>query len=190
MKKKTVYRKGHKRKGYIRRDGVRIRPTYVKPTKFQVEKKQPINVLIAHDNRLGYSTTKAHKFAERLAKGRDYNVIIDKDIWKSREKTSPRETDKREKEMVRKADVIARIVPPPSKTGQNRHGGAQSEIRKGIRSSKPIIELYERGARDSPTRPLSEKNYNKRVPVHLKTGETLDKGFKVGIEELKRKRHL
>lgn len=190
MVKKTVLRKGHNRRGYIRKDGVRVKPTSVKPTRYQIEKKKPINVLIAHDNRLGYSTTKAHKFAERLSKRKDYNVIIDKEYWKLKEKTSPTETNRREKEMVRKADVIARIVPPPSKTGQSRHDGAQSEIRKGVRLSKPIIELYERGARDSPNRPESEKKYSKRIPVHLKPGETLDKGFETGIDKLKKKKLL
>ncbi|MFX1366909.1 MAG: hypothetical protein ACFFAH_11210 [Promethearchaeota archaeon] len=190
MVKKTVIRKSHNRRGYIRKDGVRVKPTHVKPTRYHIEKKRPINVLIAHDNRLGYATNKAHKFAERISKDKNYNVILDQEYWKSKEITSPTETDRREKEMVKKADVIARIIPSPSKTGQSRHDGAQSEIRKGIKASKPIIEIFERGARDSPNRPLSEKNYSKKVPIHLKSKETLDKGFHEGIEKLEKKKLL
>ena len=160
------------------------KPSKRKPSSI---KSKPVKVLIAHDNRLGYSTTKAHKFADRIDKKKEYKVIYDKDHFNQGEKLSPTEINKREKEMVQKADVIARIVQPPSKTGEKRHDGALSEIRKGIKASKPIIEIYERGARESSTRPITEKNYSKRVKINLKEGETVDKAFKSGIEKLKKK---
>jgi len=190
MAKKVVKRKGHPRKAYTRKDGTKVRSTKVKPTKYKIEKKKAIKVLIAHDNRLGSSTTKAHKFAERIGKNKEYDIIIDKNRWKLKEKTSHTETNKREKEMVSEADVIIRIIPSPSKTGQERHKGAQSEIRKAIKASKPLIEIYEKGARDGPGRPLAEKNYGKREEVHLKPGETLDKAFTEAIEKLKKKKLL
>ncbi len=151
------------------------------------KKSKATKVLIAHDNRLGYSTTKAHKFANRIDKNKDFKVIYDKDYFNPGEKLSPTEINKREKEMVQEADVIARIIQPPSKTGEKRHGGALSEVRKGINASKPVIEIYERGARESSTRSIIEKNYNKRVKINLKEGETIDKAFKTGIEKLRKK---
>lgn len=150
--------------------------------------KKKIKVLIAHDNRLGYPTSKAHKFAERLAKDKDIDVILDKDYWNPKEKTSKTETNRRETKMVKKADVVVRIVPPPSKTGQPRHPGAEAEVRKAINASKPVLELYERGSRNSPGRNIREKNYRKREEVHLKEGETLDKAFNQGLKELKKKK--
>jgi len=150
-------------------------------------KSKPIKVLIAHDNRLGYSTTKAHKFADRIDNNKDYKIIYDKDHFNAGEKLSSTEINRRERDMVQKADVIARIIQSPSKTGEKRHEGALSEVRKGINASKPVIEIYERGARESSTRSVIEKNYKKRVKINIKEGETIDKAFKTGIEKLKKK---
>lgn len=152
--------------------------------------KKKIKVLVAHDNRLGPSTTKAHKFAEKISKSPNFETILDKDYWNPMEKTSKTETNRRETVMVKKSDVVVRIVPAPSKTGQPRHDGAQSEVLKAIRASKPVLEIFERGARDSPNKPLSQKNYGKKVEVHIKEGETLEKAFKTGIKELKKKELL
>jgi len=154
------------------------------------KKSNPIKVLVAHDNKSGYHTTKSHKFAERLDEDPRYRTIFDKKVWTPKENTSRTEINKREKEMVKKADVITRIVPPTSLTGQERRDGALSEIRKAIHAGKPIIEIFERGARDSPNRPLSEKNYENRVPIHLQPGEHLDQGFQKGLEKLKKKQVL
>ena len=172
------------------KEGVKKNTMKVKSKTSSSKKSKPIKVLVAHNNRLGYSTTKAHKFAERIDKNKDYKVIYDKDHWNLGEKTSPTEINKREKEMVQKADVVTRIIHSPSKTGQKRHNGALSEERKAIRSSKPIIEIYERGAHESPNRSITEKNYTKKIKINLKEGETLDKGFKSGVEKLKKKRLL
>ena len=144
-------------------------------------------VLVAHDNRLGYATTKAHKLAEKIDKMKGFKSIVDKHNWSPSEKTSPTETNNRVKKMVKKADIVVRVVPPSSKMGEKRHDGAQSEIRKTIKASKPFIEIFERGARDSPNRSKQEKNYSKRIPVHLKSREHLEKGFKKGIEKLDKK---
>ncbi len=146
-----------------------------------------IKILIAHDNRLGYSTTKAHRFADRIDKDKNYKVIYDRDYFNPGEKLSSTEINKRERVMVQKADVIVRIIQPPSKTGEKRHDGALSEVRKGINASKPIIEIYERGARESSTRSIIEVNYKKRVKINLKEGKTIDKAFKTGIEKLRKK---
>ena len=150
-------------------------------------KSKPTKILIAHDNRLGYSTTKAHKFAERIDKNKDYKVIYDKDHFNAGEKLSSTEINKREREMVQKANVVVRIIQSPSKTGEKRHDGALSEVRKAINSSIPIIEIYERDARESSIRSIIEKNYKKRVKINLKEGETIDKAFKMGIKKLKQK---
>ncbi len=47
-----------------------------------------IKVLVAHDNRLGPSTTKAHKFAEKISKNPNFETILDKEYWNPMEKTS------------------------------------------------------------------------------------------------------
>jgi len=147
----------------------------------------PKKVLVIHDNRLGYGTTKAHKLAEKIDKMKGFKSILDKHHWKPGEKTSPTETNNRERKMVKKADIVVRVVPPSSKTGEKRHEGGQSEVRKTIKASKPFIEIFERDARDSPNRSKQEKNYSKRIPVHLKSGELIEKGFKKGIEGLIKK---
>ena len=53
---------------------------------------------------------------------------MDKNHWKPKEQTSKTETDRREREMVKKAEIVVRIVPPSSKTGQAKHKGSESEI--------------------------------------------------------------
>jgi len=159
------------------------------PKKAPTKKRPPTDkkVLVIHDNKIGYGTTKAHKLAEKIDKMKGFKSILDKHHWKPGEKTSPTETNNREKKMVKKADIVVRVVPPSSKTGEKRHGGAQSEVRKTINASKDFIEIFERGARDSPNRSIQEKNYSKRIPVHLKSGEHIEKGFKKGIEGLIKK---
>ncbi len=160
------------------------------PKKAPAKKRPPPKkrILVVHDNKIGYGTTKAHKLAEKINKIPGFKSIIDKDHWKPGEKTSPTETNNREQKMVKKADIVVRVVPPSSKTGEKRHEGGQSEVRKTINASKPLIEIFERDARDSPNRSKQEKNYSKRVQVHLKSGEHIEKGFKRGIEELDKKK--
>jgi hypothetical protein len=151
-------------------------------------KSKKNKILIAHDNSTPGHTTKAHKFAERVAKDPNYTTIVDKEVWKPGEKTSATETDRREKEMVRQVDTVARVIPPSSKTKQKRHEGAQREVRKAINQRKDVIEIYENGARDSPNRSLSEKNYKNRVAIHLKPRQKLETGLKKGMEDLKKKK--
>ncbi|MHA1315142.1 MAG: hypothetical protein ACTSSI_17250 [Candidatus Helarchaeota archaeon] len=150
-----------------------------------VEKQ--LKILLVHDNRTGYHTTKAHKFADKLKKNPYFQVIIDKDIWQRNERTSQTEIDRREREMVRKSDLVLRIVPAPSKTGQKRHDGSQREIRKAIFNKKPIIEIFEQGARNSPNRSIVERNYRKKEEIHLKPGEQLKKGFNQALHRIKQK---
>lgn len=150
--------------------------------------KRPTKILVAHDNKTDGHTTKAHKFAERIDKMPDFKTIVDKDVWRKGEKTSSSETDKREKDMVKKADIIVRIVASPTKTGRKRGEGAQREVRKAIYAGKPVIEIFEPGAKDKPNRPESEKNYKKRVPIHLKPFQPLESGLKEGIKQLEKKK--
>ena len=161
----------------------------VKPSIIQKIAK-PLIILVAHDNKIEYQTIKAHKFAEQLDKNPNFKTIFDEKVRASKENISRTEINKREKEMIKEADVITRIVPPESITGQRRSIGVLAEIRKAIHAGKPIIEIFERGARDSPKRPLIEKNYKKRVAIHLQLGEPLSKGFKRGLDELKKKKIL
>lgn len=186
MAKKIIKRRAHHRKGYIRKNGIKIPPAFVRKTKYEIKNKKPKKVLIAHDNKLGYQTTKAHKLGESINELKEFETIIDKDYWKPGEITSSYETDKREKEMVKEADIIARHVPAPSKTGQKRKEGAQREVKKAINAGKPVIELYDQGGKNSPNRPIREKNYSKRIPIRVKKGETLIKAFQRGCEELKK----
>jgi len=140
-----------------------------------------------HDNKTQGHTTKAHEFARRLDKKSDFKVLHDQKVWKPGEKTSSTETDNREREMVKKSDLGIRVVPATSKTGSPRNEGAQREVRKFINAGKPVIEIYERGAKDSPNRPIQEKNYKNRVPVRLQEGERLETGLKRGMKELEKK---
>lgn len=170
----------------------RTKKTTIKPksksSKARGKIKKPVKVLVVHDNKTKSHTTKAHKLAKRLEKDPNYKVIYDKEVWKKGEKTSSTETDRREREMVKKADVVARIVPSPSKTGSKRNIGALREVRKAIRAGKPVVEIYEKGGKTSSNRATYEKNYGKRVPVHLKPGEKLVTGFKKGMREIQKKK--
>ena len=149
--------------------------------------KKDIKVLVAHDNRKGSHTTKAHKFAERLDKKKGYKAIQDTKNWKPGEKTSSYETDRREREMVKKSDVVVRIVPASSKKG-SRNDGAIREVRKAKAQGKPTIEIYEQGARKSPNQSSYDENYNKKVEVHLQYGQRLETGFKEGLKKLRKKK--
>ena len=103
--------------------------------KFFQKKKldtEPLTLLIAHDNRTSLHTRKTHSFAERLVSDKKYKVIYDQQVWKPKERTSVIETDRRERNMVKKADVVVRIVPASSKTGSSRNEGANREIRKTV----------------------------------------------------------
>jgi len=144
------------------------------------------NIAVLHDNKKDWHTTRSHKFAKDINELSEYNSMYDRLKWDLGEKTSSTETDRREREIIRDSDMVVRVVPPSSKTGK-RNEGAQRELRKAINSSKPIIEIFERDARDSPNRPVQEKNYHKLVQIHLKSGEHLTSGFRRGIKELKRK---
>ena len=88
--------------------------------------------------------------------------------------------------MVKEANLVVRVVPPSSRTGK-RNEGALNEVNKAINAGKPVIELFERGAKDTPNRPLQQKNYGKLVQIHLKDGESLHSGFQRGLAELKKK---
>lgn len=146
--------------------------------------ERPIKILLAHDNRLDYHTDKAHRFAEWMDKKNEFKVIYDKQMWKRGEKTSKTETDRRERRMVKKTDIVVRLVHPPSKSGEKRHEGAKREFRKAMNAQKPIIEIYYQGARTSPNRSVQEKNYKYRIPVHIKRGERLETAINRGLNEL------
>jgi hypothetical protein len=173
---------------------IRVRARYRNPSGSSKQRKpefikppsKPIKILLAHDNRLDYHTDKAHRFAEWMDQKKEFEVLYDKKFWEKGEKTSITETNRREREMVGKADIIVRLIHPPSKSGEQRHEGAQREYRKAMRAGKPIIEIYYMGARTSPNRPIQEKNYKYRIPIYLKRGERLEKGIQKGLNEYKR----
>ena len=168
-----------------------VREIYRNPSKSLKQRKpefiksplKPVKILLAHDNRLDYHTDKAHRFAEWMDQKKEFKVLYDKQFWQKGEKTSITETNRREREMVGETDIIVRLIHPPSKSGEQRHEGAQREFRKGMRAVKPIIEIYYMGARDSPNRPIQEKNYRFRISIHLKRGELLEKGIQRGLNE-------
>lgn len=174
--------------------GIKVRDRYRSPSKARKQRKPefiklpstPIKILLAHDNRLDYHTDKAHRCAEWMDQKKEFEVIYDKKFWKRGEKTSKTETNRREREMVKKSDIIVRLIHPTSKSGEQRHEGAQREYRKAMRLGKPIIEIYYMGAKTSPNRPIQEKNYKYRIPIYLKRGERLEKGIHRGLEEYKR----
>lgn len=152
-----------------------------KPQFVKLDNK-PIKILIAHDNRIDYHTEKAHRFAESMDKKKEFKVLYDKKYWERGEKTSKTETDRREKDMVQKADVLVRLIHPTSKTGEKLHKGAKREFRKAMRAGKPVIEIYYMGARTSSARRAQEIHYKNRIVIGLKRGEHLEKGLRRGLD--------
>ncbi len=92
-----------------------------------------------------------------------------------------------EREIIKEADLVVRIVPAPSKTGEARHDGAENEVRKAKAQGKPVIEIYDQGGRKSPGRSDYIEDYKKKVDIHLQEGEHLKTGLKEGIKKLKKK---
>ena len=170
-----------------------VRDRYRKPSKSTKQRKpefikppsKPIKILLAHDNRLDYHTDKAHRFAEWMDQKKEFEVLYDKKFWKRGEKTSITETNRREREMIQKSDVIIRLIHPTSKSGEKRHEGAKREFRKAMKAGKPVIEIYYMGARTSSTRRVQETHYKNRIVVGLKRGERLEKGIQRGLNEYK-----
>lgn len=170
---------------------IRVRDQYRNPSRSSKQRKpefikppsKPIKILLAHDNRLDYHTDKAHRCAEWMDQKKEFEVLYDKKFWEKGEKTSKTETDRREREMVQKSDVIIRLIHPTSKSGEKRHEGAKREFRKAMRAGKPVIEIYYMGARTSSTRRVQETHYKNRIIVGLKRGERLEKGIQRGLNE-------
>ena len=174
--------------------GINVKDRYRNPSqstrlrkpKFIKSPSKPIKILLAHDNRIDYHTDKAPKCAEWMDQKKEFEVIYDKKFWKRGEKTSKTETDRREREMVRKSDILVRLIHPTSRTGEKRHEGAKREFRKAMRAGKPVIEIYYMGARTSPNRRVQETHYKNRIVVGLKRGESLEKGIHRGLNEYKK----
>lgn len=174
--------------------GINVKDRYRNPTKttkqrnpeFIKSPSKPIKILLAHDNRIDYHTDKAHKCAKWMDQKKEFEVIYDKKFWKRGEKTSKTETDRREREMIQKADIIIRLIHPTSKSGEKRHEGAKREFRKAMRAGKPVIEIYYMGARTSSNRRVQETHYKNRIVVGLKRGERLEKGIHRGLSEYKK----
>lgn len=144
------------------------------------KRKKPINILISHENRVDYHTQKAHRLAEWLRTTSEFNPIIDTDYFGHKEPVSSTEIDRRERSMVKIADGLVRLIAPSSQTKEPRHEGPQREVRKAIKAKKPVIEIFYQGAHDSPNRPIQERNYKYRIPIHLKRGESLQKAIRRG----------
>ena len=174
--------------------GIDVKDRYRNPNKTTKQRKpefikspsKPIKILLAHDNRIDYHTDKAHRCAKWMDQKKEFEVIYDKKFWKRGEKTSKTETDRREREMVQKTDIIIRLIHPTSKSGEKRHEGAKREFRKAMRAGKPVIEIYYMGARTSSNRRVQETHYKNRIVVGLKRGERLEKGIQRGLNEYKK----
>lgn len=149
-------------------------------------KFKPINILILYGSHYDYYSNKASQLAKWLEQKEEYEVIFDKSMWKKSEIPSKTEIYNKEREMVKKADIIVRLIHPNLKSGEKKHEGVQREYRKAMSAGKPIIEIYNIGARTSPNRPIQEKDYKYRIPIHLKRGERLEKGINRGLEEYRK----
>ncbi len=147
-------------------------------------------VLVAHDNKTSLHTTKVHKFARSLEKDPRFEVIYDQKVWKKGEKTSFKENTRRERKMVKKVDVVTRIVPNPYKTKTPRNKGAVRELQEAMHQGKPVIELHEAGAKESPYKPKWEKNYPKREALYLKPYDRLVPAFNKALQRIKRKKQI
>lgn len=142
----------------------------------------PIKFLIVHENRLDYHTQKAHRLAEWMNKTSEFRAIIDTDYFDRNKNYSKHKINEIEKFMADLAKAFIRLIPPSSKLGESRHEGPLREINKAINAGKPVIEIFYQGARDSPNRPLRERNYKYRIPIHIKRGESLQKAIRRGWE--------
>lgn len=170
--------------------GINVKERYRNPSQTMKQRRpefikspsKPIKILLAHDNRIDYHTDKAHKCAEWMDQKKEFEVLYDKKFWKKGEKTSKTETNRRERVMVQKSDVIVRLIHPTSITGEKRHEGAKREFRKAMKAGKPVIEIYYMGARTSSTRRVQETHYKNRIVIGLKRGERLEKGIQRGLD--------
>lgn len=174
--------------------GINAKTRYRNPSQSTKQRKpefvkspsKPIKILLAHDNRIEYHTEKAHKCAEWMDQQKEFEVLYDKKYWMKGEHTSNTETNRREREMVQKADVLIRLVHPTSISGESLHEGAKREFRKAMRAGKPVIEIYYMGARTSSARRIQEIHYKNRIVIGLKRGERLEKGIQRGLDVYKK----
>ena len=143
-------------------------------------------VLIAHDNWVYRHTARAHRLAKQLDKDPKIEVLYDKKMWKEGEVTTHGENVRREKEMVNRADLTIRLVHSPSKTGEPRHQGAIRETLETMHQKKPVVQIFESGARDSPKRTYLERTYQHKLNKYLKPGESLPRTALESITEVKR----
>ena len=146
--------------------------------------KDTKKVIIIHDNKIDSFTSKAHEIGKIIDEMDDYEAIIDKEYWNPGEKTSPTETNNREKKMVKKADIGYKLVVPSSQTNEPRHDGSKREARKIIKAGKPFVEHFYQDAKDSPNRPLPEKNYKKREVIRNKKGQHIKKIIKQALDKV------
>ncbi len=130
------------------------------------------SVLISHDNSTPGHRSKAHNLAERLNSGHHFKTIHDRDIWNRGERTSLYVIDRRERYMVAKSDNVICPIPASSKEGHPRHEDAEREVNKAIRAGKPVVEIFENGARESPNRSDYALNYLKRAVIHLEPDQS------------------
>jgi len=156
--------------------------TKYEPTKEKRQKQLTLSLI--HDNGVKYHTVKAHRLAQQLDKDPKIRVLYDEKIWKPGEKTSQAENIRREKGMISKADLTIRLIHAPSHTGENRHAGAVREILETIHQRKPVIQLFEPGARNSPYRTNRERKYGKKIDYHLKKGESPTKAAHKTMKKL------
>lgn len=149
-------------------------------------KIKPIHILFMFGEQLQHDYDKFQRVIELLNQKKDYEVLFNKKLWRKSLEVPETELNKRETEMIRRADIVVELVHPPSKSGEPRHEGAQREFKKAMKVNKPIIEIYYEGVKTIIDRPIQEINYKYRISIHLKRGERLEEGIHRGLEEFKK----
>lgn len=144
-------------------------------------------ILLAHDNWVYKHTARAHRLAKQLDNDPRIKVYWDEKTWKKGEVTTHAEDLRREKKMVGRADMTIRLVHSPLKTGEDRHKGPVREILETMHQGKPVIQIFESGARNSPKRTFLERSYQRKLDIHLKEGESLPGAAYKGIAKVKRR---
>jgi len=149
-------------------------------------KIKPIYVLFMFREELQYDYEKFQRILESLNQKKNFKVLSDRLLWKKSHEELDFEINKKESEMVQKADVIVRLIHPTSKSGNSLHEGAKREFQKAMRAGKPVIEIYYEGVTKLLKHPFQENHYKYRILINLKKGENLEKGIQRGLEKFRK----
>ncbi|MEJ2251103.1 MAG: hypothetical protein P8Y70_13055 [Candidatus Lokiarchaeota archaeon] len=148
-------------------------------------KNKPVRILFMFREQLEYDYDNIQQKIKSLNPKEDYEILFDEELWSRSYKVPEAELNKRETEMIRKADIIVKLSQSGSKSRGSRNEGTQREIKMAIKSNKPIIEIY-RGSKALISRPNQEISYKYRILIPLERGEPLEKGIYRALKELKK----